>query len=243
METFEVELVKDQQGLGITIAGYVCEKGAADMSVSFSLVFSLWLSEEISGIFIKSIAAGSVADLSKQIAINDQIIEVSKRKARCALHAGHLQVDGRSLYGYTNHQAVEVLRNTGKMVKLRLARYLRGSKYEQLQQAIASPDPPSPHLSHTIPGSTIIQVYDQSSDGPQNKDRQTLGLSFDDLIPSEQQSEEEIIKMWKMIVGDSFDIVVRLISVKLSPNNSLIVPVYPLGCKHCQIQRRRWSGY
>lgn len=27
METFEVELVKDHQGLGITIAGYVCEKG------------------------------------------------------------------------------------------------------------------------------------------------------------------------------------------------------------------------
>jgi len=27
METFEVELVKDQQGLGITIAGYVCERG------------------------------------------------------------------------------------------------------------------------------------------------------------------------------------------------------------------------
>ena len=30
METFEVELVKDQQGLGITIAGYVCEKGICD---------------------------------------------------------------------------------------------------------------------------------------------------------------------------------------------------------------------
>ena len=29
METFEVELVKDKQGLGITIAGYVCEKGNA----------------------------------------------------------------------------------------------------------------------------------------------------------------------------------------------------------------------
>lgn len=27
MHTFEVELIKDQQGLGITIAGYVCEKG------------------------------------------------------------------------------------------------------------------------------------------------------------------------------------------------------------------------
>ena len=29
METFEVELIKDQQGLGITIAGYVCEKGTS----------------------------------------------------------------------------------------------------------------------------------------------------------------------------------------------------------------------
>ena len=27
MKTFEVELIKDRQGLGITIAGYVCEKG------------------------------------------------------------------------------------------------------------------------------------------------------------------------------------------------------------------------
>jgi hypothetical protein len=27
METFDVTLVKDRQGLGITIAGYVCEKG------------------------------------------------------------------------------------------------------------------------------------------------------------------------------------------------------------------------
>lgn len=56
--------------------------------------------------------------------VNDQIIEV----------------DGRSLYGYTNHEAVEVLRSAGKVVKLRLARYLRGTKFEQLQQAIASTD-------------------------------------------------------------------------------------------------------
>lgn len=34
METFEVELVKDQQGLGITIAGYVCEKGKDGKSLT-----------------------------------------------------------------------------------------------------------------------------------------------------------------------------------------------------------------
>ncbi|GFY15321.1 patj homolog [Trichonephila clavipes] len=79
-------------------------------------------SEEISGIFVKSIAKGSAADMCGKIRVNDQIIEV----------------DGRPLHGYTNHDAVEVLRSTGKSVKLRLARYLRGAKYQQLQLAIAS---------------------------------------------------------------------------------------------------------
>ena len=40
------------------------------------------------------------------------------------------------MQGYTNHEAVEVLRNTGKIVRLCLIRYLRGPKYDQLQQAI-----------------------------------------------------------------------------------------------------------
>lgn len=47
------------------------------------------------------------------------------------------QVDGQSLRGFNNHQAVEVLRSTGQIVKLTLARYLRGPKYDQLQQAMA----------------------------------------------------------------------------------------------------------
>ncbi|XP_059351860.1 multiple PDZ domain protein-like isoform X2 [Daphnia carinata] len=127
VENFDVQLKKDSQGLGITIAGYVCER------------------EELSGIFVKSINPGSVADLSGRIQINDQIVEV----------------DGQSLRGFNNHQAVEVLRSTGQVVCLTLARYLRGPKYDQLQQAMAestvasvtptvpsyrppSPPPPSP---------------------------------------------------------------------------------------------------
>ncbi|ODM96114.1 Multiple PDZ domain protein [Orchesella cincta] len=98
VEIVDVELHKDSHGLGITIAGYVCEK------------------EELSGIFVKSISEGSAADLSKRIQINDRIVEV----------------DGQSLQGFNNHEAVEVLRKTGPIVMLKLERYHHGSKYEQV---------------------------------------------------------------------------------------------------------------
>ncbi|XP_036335629.1 patj homolog [Rhagoletis pomonella] len=105
-EKLQVELTKDANGLGITIAGYVCEK------------------EELSGIFVKSVSPGSAADMSGRIRVNDRIIEV----------------DGQSLQGFSNHQAVELLKKSGQVVNLRLERYLRGPKYEQLQQAIAAND-------------------------------------------------------------------------------------------------------
>lgn len=95
----------------------------------------LILAEELSGIFVKSISEGSAADLSNKIQINDRIVEV----------------DGHSLQGYTNHEAVEVLRRTGQTVSLCLERYLRGPKFEQLQQAIAAselrPQPSSPSIT------------------------------------------------------------------------------------------------
>jgi multiple PDZ domain protein len=116
-EKFTVELKKDSHGLGITIAGYVCEK------------------EELSGIFVKSVAPGSAADCGR-IQVNDRIIEV----------------DGQSLQGYSNHQAVDVLKQSGSIVKLVLERYLRGLKFEQLQQAIAANEKP---MSSVSPVSTL----------------------------------------------------------------------------------------
>lgn len=101
-ETYEVELRKNVYGLGITVAGYVCEE------------------EDLSGIFVKSIIEGSAAEMSGKIQINDRIVAV----------------DGRSLAGSTNHQAVELLRNTDIAVRLSLERFLRGRKYEHLQVAL-----------------------------------------------------------------------------------------------------------
>ena len=44
------------------------------------------------------------------------------------------QVDGQPLEGYNNHQAVELLRNTGSVVRLKLARYKHAPTNDQLQQ-------------------------------------------------------------------------------------------------------------
>uniref|UniRef100_A0A1I8NYX6 PDZ domain-containing protein n=1 Tax=Stomoxys calcitrans TaxID=35570 RepID=A0A1I8NYX6_STOCA len=101
-ETYEVKLCKNVYGLGITVAGYVCEE------------------EDLSGIFVKSIIEGSAAEMSGQIQINDRIVAV----------------DGKTLAGSTNHQAVEILRNTDIEVHLTLERFLRGRKYEHLQVAL-----------------------------------------------------------------------------------------------------------
>ncbi|KAK3767827.1 hypothetical protein RRG08_053970 [Elysia crispata] len=106
VDVFEVDLLKDSNGLGITIAGYVGGDNTPD---------------EISGIFVKSITEGSAAALDGRVHVNDQIIEV----------------DGNSLQGFSNHQAVEVLRNTSQLVRLKLVRFRHGPKYDKLQEYLA----------------------------------------------------------------------------------------------------------
>ena len=109
-EEYKIELHKDSKGLGITIAGYVCEK------------------EDLCGIFVKSIIEESVADKSGCIMVNDQITEVN----------------GTSLSGKTNQEAVEILKNTEDIVYLTIVRYLRGLKFEELQEGIKVANVPTP---------------------------------------------------------------------------------------------------
>ncbi|XP_032689961.1 uncharacterized protein LOC116853160 isoform X4 [Odontomachus brunneus] len=203
MERFTVELTKDIYGLGITIAGYVCEK------------------EELSGIFVKSISEGSAADLSNKIQINDRIVEV----------------DGHSLQGYTNHEAVEVLRRTGQTVALCLERYLRGPKFEQLQQAIAAselrlPQPSSPSItslpsfpmsadgettteiepegeSHTTVDSAVLQEGERIRTSDEQDDATNVEALLSD--PSSEltpQIRAAIKSKWQKIIGPDTEIVV-----------------------------------
>ncbi|KAK3507712.1 hypothetical protein QTP70_034817 [Hemibagrus guttatus] len=89
-DAFDVSLTKNTQGLGITIAGYVGDKNS-----------------EASGIFVKSITAGSTVEQDGRIHVGDQIIAV----------------DSVNIQSYTNQQAVELLRHTGQTVHLRLVRH------------------------------------------------------------------------------------------------------------------------
>ncbi|RZF43874.1 hypothetical protein LSTR_LSTR007210 [Laodelphax striatellus] len=198
MDKFTVELRKDSHGLGITIAGYVCEK------------------EELSGIFVKSISEGSAADVCKKIQVNDRIVEV----------------DGQSLQGYTNHEAVEVLRATGQTVCLCLERYLRGPKFEQLQQAIANSElkPPTPNS----PSATSLPRFPLNPDGESTADVE-VGVegegesrtTMDSLVmldaptdlhllidnddfegPLEPAVEQAIQAKWAQLLGPDVEIVV-----------------------------------
>nr|XP_042905145.1 multiple PDZ domain protein isoform X2 [Parasteatoda tepidariorum] len=154
MESFEVNLVKDHQGLGIIVAGYVCER------------------EDISGIFVKSIAKGSVADLCGQIRVHDQVVEV----------------DGHPLKGYSNCEAVEILRNTGKYVKLQLARYNHGSKFEHLQEAMGA--------------ERIHNAYDCTTY------RKSLTTSISDNNFPVQFPVEEIKSKWEKLLGPRSEVIV-----------------------------------
>ena len=94
----------------------------------YQKLYIFLISEDLRGIFVKSVIEGSMADRSGCIMVNDQITEV----------------DGTSLAGITNQQAVEVLKHTGSLVQLTIVRYLRGLKFEELQDGIKAANVPTP---------------------------------------------------------------------------------------------------
>ncbi|KAG8197761.1 hypothetical protein JTE90_006804 [Oedothorax gibbosus] len=159
MESFEVNLVKDHQGLGIIVAGYVCER------------------EDISGIFVKSIAKGSVADLCGEIRVHDQVVEV----------------DGHPLKGYSNCEAVEILRNTGKYVKLQLARYNHGSKFDHLQEAMGS--------------EKIHAMFDQSRSASR-KSFSSPSPAVDNNFSLNSINTEEIKAKWEKVLGPRSEVII-----------------------------------
>ncbi|XP_063962809.1 multiple PDZ domain protein-like isoform X3 [Lytechinus pictus] len=184
-EVFEVELAKGNQGLGLSIAGFI--KKTPDGG-------------ETSGIFVKKIAEGSAADMSGNIHVGDQIIEV----------------DGVNVQGYDNKAAVDLLRQTGAVVMLRLVRFPpeQPQLEEPTQQAHAAPlpdlAPPSLHDDIVVPEDTIAVASSPFSEEDSAEFPQEVEESFEGELSPEE--EIAIMALWQGLLGLEKDIVIAQLS-------------------------------
>nr|XP_019594722.1 PREDICTED: multiple PDZ domain protein isoform X10 [Rhinolophus sinicus] len=192
-ETFDVELTKNVQGLGITIAGYIGDKKL-----------------EPSGIFVKSITKSSAVEHDGRIQIGDQIIAV----------------DGTNLQGFTNQQAVEVLRHTGQTVHLTLMR--RGTKQDA---ELVSREPLTKEAVLAPVNAPISKEnYDKDEDSlslrrntsilPIEEEGYPLLSAEIEEIEDTQQQEAALQTKWRKIMGINYEIVVAHVS-KFSENSGL----------------------
>ncbi|NXI50462.1 MPDZ protein, partial [Chloroceryle aenea] len=192
-EKFNVELTKNNQGLGITIAGYIGDK-----------------TSEPSGIFVKSITKGSAVEHDGRIHVGDQIIVV----------------DGTNLQGFTNQQAVDVLRHTGQTVRLTLIR--RGLKQENHIQ-------PQEDFSAAVEKDLLFQTMDSSTTKGNSETEQgspslpgsaSLINTGEDMKQQEADfqlttTEEAATKAkWQRIMGSNYEIVVAVVN-KFSESSGL----------------------
>ncbi|XP_031574464.1 multiple PDZ domain protein-like [Actinia tenebrosa] len=99
------------------------EKGSRGLGITIAGYVGENVNDQLSGIFIKSIIEGSTAESDGQLRVNDQIIEV----------------DGTSLHGKNNQQAVEILKQTGPVVNLKVARHIPGKKQMESQETTQIP--------------------------------------------------------------------------------------------------------
>ncbi|KAM6226802.1 multiple PDZ domain protein isoform 17-T19 [Spheniscus humboldti] len=192
-EKFNVELTKNNQGLGITIAGYIGDK-----------------TSEPSGIFVKSITKGSAVEHDGRIHVGDQIIVV----------------DGTNLQGFTNQQAVDVLRHTGQTVRLTLIR--RGLKQENHIQ-------PQEDFSAAVEKDLLFQTMDSSTAKDNSEIEQgspSLPCSASVVNIGEDMKQQETDfqlttteaaatkAKWQRIMGSNYEIVVAVVN-KFSESSGL----------------------
>uniref|UniRef100_A0A3Q1IXQ5 Multiple PDZ domain crumbs cell polarity complex component n=1 Tax=Anabas testudineus TaxID=64144 RepID=A0A3Q1IXQ5_ANATE len=140
---------------------------------------------EPSGIFVKSITKDSAVDQDGRIHVGDQIIAV----------------DGVNIQGYTNQQAVEVLRHTGQTVHLKLIR--RGFRPDEIPPAV-TPSVTILPPSTTIPTTTTVMRE----------------LELESKKAEEATEEEQLMKKWQEILGPSNEIIVAQVE-KYSESSGL----------------------
>ncbi|XP_028660975.2 multiple PDZ domain protein isoform X2 [Erpetoichthys calabaricus] len=160
-------------------------------------------SSEPSGIFVKSITEGSTVEQDGRIHVGDQIIAV----------------DGTNIQGFTNQQAVEVLRRTGQTVHLRLKRRGFGGELQA----------PAEHaIDRLLEKDSAVETA--SSPAAREPSQQsapsclaTCASPTDEGGEEEAgyaASEEDLKKKWQAILGPGSEVVVAQV-VKFSESSGL----------------------
>ncbi|XP_067320499.1 multiple PDZ domain protein isoform X13 [Anolis sagrei] len=166
---------------------------------------------EPSGIFVKSITKGSAVEHDGRIQVGDQIIAV----------------DGTNLQGFTNQQAVEVLRCTGQTVGLTLVR--RGLKQEIHMR-------PHEDFSGAVEKDIIFQTMDigtgkESCEREQESPLMSCSTSVvhigEDISPQQPgfqitstDEEMSLHNKWQTILGTNYEVVVAHVN-KFSESSGL----------------------
>ncbi|KAM9827628.1 multiple PDZ domain protein [Neosynchiropus ocellatus] len=177
---------------------------------------------EPSGIFVKSITKDSAVDQDGRIHVGDQIIAV----------------DGLNIQGYTNQQAVEVLRHTGQSVYLKLIR--RGFRPEEIPPAV-TPSVTILPPSTTIPTTTtvmkelelegqmedkaMLETKSEGSDVPPDMTEDKRGIKLTAF------EEDELMKKWLEILGARNEVIVAQVE-KFSENSGLGISLEANGGHH-----------
>ncbi|XP_054906966.1 multiple PDZ domain protein isoform X5 [Poeciliopsis prolifica] len=191
---------------------------------------------EPSGIFVKSITKDSAVDQDGRIHVGDQIIAV----------------DGINIQGYTNQQAVEVLRHTGQTVHLKLIR--RGFRPDDEEE----PPTVTPTVSVLSPSATIpttatimkeLELERSTAQQPTQaavvaeKQLQTTGEGSDvssavDHLTKDKHGpkltlieEDELMKKWQEILGPNNEVVVAQVE-KFTENSGLGISLEASGGHH-----------
>ncbi|KAM8960306.1 multiple PDZ domain protein [Pelodytes ibericus] len=174
-------------------------------------------SSEPSGIFVKSITKGSAVEHDGRIHVGDQIIAV----------------DGTNLQGYTNQQAVEVLRHTGQSVHLTLIR--RGHKQEFGIQPTEETAKPTEKTLQSEESHEEITLNNQSLSSAictNVVQSATCGKSSQTEEECDIGTTEETKKdKWQTIMGVDYDIVVAQVN-KFSESSGLGISLEASGGHH-----------
>ncbi|KAG5887112.1 hypothetical protein JTB14_000745 [Gonioctena quinquepunctata] len=190
-ERFTVKLVKDDHGLGITVAGYICER------------------ESICGIFVKSLNEKSEAYRCGKISINDRIIEVDGQSLEnCTNYEAvkKLKESGtevtitfeRYLSGPKFEQLQEALADRERNLDVSpVSPSLTTLSWIPIENTEAPVDPERASL-----GSVNSTIYEYN---PESKE---IFIEEDFEANLEEDLETAIKQKWQEIIGTCADIVV-----------------------------------